>query len=106
MDTWKEIKIEGVSRIERVALQSQAIVIGRFPGPSVGVNILEEATGTYRGITNPAARDIETGEPIWIEGRGETVMEALEQTIRLFMESTHGRILNHEDVDWKDSRSF
>ncbi|MBA2392251.1 MAG: hypothetical protein H0V70_05840 [Ktedonobacteraceae bacterium] len=106
MDDWKDIKIEGVSRIERVALRSQAIVIGRFPGPSVAVNILEEDTGTYRGMTNMAARDIETREPFWIEGRGKTVMETLEQTILLFLESTHGRKLDHEDVDWKDSRRF
>src|SRR5450432_2986967 len=106
MKQWQEMKFEGIARIERVTLRSHATVIGRFPGPSVAVTVVEEANGTYRGMTDTAALDTETGDPLWVEGRGATALEALETTVRLFMESTHGRRLTHEDVAWKDPRGF
>ena len=106
IDDWRDVKLEHITRIERVAAQFHVFLEDQIGNTFVKVKILENVEGKFRGITNMAVKDIETGEPLWIEGNGETVAEALEHTVRLLLKTTNDRKLTHEDVVWKSLRRF
>lgn len=106
IDDWRDVKLEHITRIERVVAQFHIFLENQIEKTFVKVKILENVEGKFRGVTNMAVKDSETGEPLWIEGHGETVDETLEQTIRLLLKTINNRKLTHENVVWKSLRRF
>ncbi|MBA2392249.1 MAG: hypothetical protein H0V70_05830 [Ktedonobacteraceae bacterium] len=105
-DDWREVTLEHIISVERVAAQFHIFLEDQIADTFVKVKILENAEGKFRGITNMAVKDMETGEPLWVGGKGETIAEALEQTVRLLLKTANGRKLHFEDVVWKNLRRF
>lgn len=65
----------------------------RIPGGTYKIRIYESALGSFLGGLNVAARD-RYGFPDYTGGSGETVFEALNNTIKHFFESVPSDIYN------------
>lgn len=106
IDDWRDVNMEHITHIEQVVAQFHIFLEDQIGNTFVKAKILENVEGQFRGITNMAVKDVETGEPLWVEGKGETIAETLEHTIRLLLKTTNGRKLGFEDVVWKSLRRF
>lgn len=93
MIRWQDIKIKGIARIERCVAEFDVMELNHTPYAKFKVKIYEDQAGRFTGYTNLRIKD-EFGDASGGVGHGNTIEEALEDTISYFME-----ILN-EKQNW------
>lgn len=95
MDEWKELKIKGIARIEKVVAEFDVLELEKTPYSKFKVKIYEDLNGSYTGYTNLRIKN-ETGDTFGGVGHGNTVEEALKDAIVYFL-----GILNEKQI-WKE----
>lgn len=104
---WKDLNIKGISKIEKVVAEFYIWSFEKIPYGKFKVKIIENKRGSFIGIPNIAMKNQIDGAPEWISGRGSTVDEALEDTLKCFMEIIAERKnLDKEDFQWSYSEDF
>jgi hypothetical protein len=107
LEDWKAIKIPRVGKIERVVASFEVWAIGVFPSAKVKIKILESPTGYYTGFPNMAAKSQQDRSPDWIAGGGESIPDALEDTIKNLLQSiTENGATSEEDFEWSAPEDF
>lgn len=91
MGDWKNIKIEGIAGIEKCVAEFNVWELNKTPYGKFKVKIFENEDGKFTGYTNLQVKDA-IGDPCAGVGYGNTVEEALEDTIRYFL-----RMLNDKE---------
>lgn len=103
MEEWKQIKIDGIVAIDRCVAEFNVIEMKYTPWYNFKVKIYEDAQGRFTGLTNLMLKD-ETEDKTPYAGveHGNSISEALEDTINCFMEMIKSR----EDKDSLDDSDF
>lgn len=83
MEDWKKIKIEGIAKIERLVDEFEVWEFEKIPYGKFKVKIFESNDSKYIGRTNLMVID-KSKDFFQGIGEGDTVQEALEDTIRYF----------------------
>lgn len=106
MNKWKEINIEGIAKIEKCVAEFNIWELNISPYAKFKIKIFENKTNNFTGYSNLQVID-EVGGNNCAVGYGNTVEEALEDTIRCFLKMTN-RKPPHEWVesDFMCSDSF
>lgn len=98
VDTWKSLKLGGISKIERVVAIFE-ITSEKFPGQCAKFKILEESSGLYIGVPDIAVKD-GLGSPDWTSGFGHSIEEALEDTLQSLLYTIEKQqALSEEDFE-------
>jgi hypothetical protein len=101
--------IEGIINIERVVAEFH-IECPALPSRSFRIKIRETTKGRYVGYPNVAIKSSDD-TPEWSSGLGETINEALEDTVRSFMASLRKyrgdrAILSEDHLEWTACEDF
>ncbi|GCE51478.1 hypothetical protein EI42_05925 [Thermosporothrix hazakensis] len=98
----KKIQIDGISEIEEIVAIFSVWSIPLFAYAQEKVKIVRQSNGKYRGIPMVKVKCKEEGkEPVWVQGQGTSVTEALENTIRLlFTAIIENEAETPEDFEW------
>ena len=83
MEEWKKIKINGIVKIERLIDEFEIWEYNKIPYGKFKVRVYEAPDGCFIGRTNLMVVD-KTNDFCAGVGHGETVCEALYDTIRYF----------------------
>ena len=83
MADWTEVKIKGIIKIERLVDEFEVWELNKIPHGKFKIKIFETAEGTFTGRTNLMVID-KTNSFCAGVGYGNTVSEALGDTIRYF----------------------
>jgi hypothetical protein len=107
MSDWKDIKITGINKIDKIVAEFHVWAIDKVPNGKFKVKILETAKGGYIGLPNLAVKSIKDGTPDGMAGFGQSIEEALEDTIKYFLQTLEGREdLTEDDFEWSDPDDF
>lgn len=109
MEDWKNIKIDGVNKIEKVVAEFNIHVMEKLPFFKFKIKIRESSAGGYFGSPNVAVRSQIDHKPDWISGFGHSIDKALEDTIICFfktLEDVDTKNLTEEDFVWSDVYDF
>ncbi|MCB2300829.1 hypothetical protein [Clostridium tagluense] len=91
MSNWKDIKIDGITRIEKCVAEFRISQLGIIPGTFFRVEISEGTNGFFSGITNIGLKSSVDESVDFASGYGDTIEKALEFTINNFMEMINER---------------
>jgi hypothetical protein len=107
MGSWRELRVEGLGPVQRVAAMFQiGPPLANLPFPSFKVKVIERANGSFLAVPNVAVRAAD-GAPDWIGGLGASVEEALENALQYFVRNLGGRAeLSEQDFVWSDPVEF
>lgn len=106
MERWQDIKIEGIARIEKSVAEFDVVELEKTPYSKFKVKIYESPDGTFTGYTNLRVKD-ETGDACGGLGHGETVEEALKDTIEYFLNMIdENQDISEEDFECSDPFDF
>lgn len=106
MTDWKNIKIEGVVEIEKCVAEFSVSEMKYTPWLNFKVKIYESQSGKFTGVTNLMLKDSD-GSPCGGIGYGNSVSEALEDTVNYFMGMLKERdTLSEEDFEAADPYDF
>ena len=83
MEDWKNIKINGIAKIERLVDEFEVWELNKIPYGKFKVKVFESIDGKFTGRTNLMVID-KTNSFCAGVGYGNTVSEALRDTIRYF----------------------
>lgn len=107
LENWKKLKMAKIAKIERVVAEFQVWSIEIFPYAKIKVKILEDSQGCYMGAPNMAAKSRRDGSPDWISGSGKSIAEALEDTIKLLLDSiAENGAVSENDFEWSAPEDF
>lgn len=107
MKDWKEIKVAGINKIDKVVAEFEVWATEKVPYGKFKIKILETTNGGYIGLPNLAVKNISDGTPEGTSGFGRTIEEALEDTIKYFLQTLEGRTdLAEDDFEWSDPHDF
>jgi hypothetical protein len=107
MRNWKEIKVEGIGSIEKVVAEFHIWSTEKIPYGKFKVKIFESQNGSFTGSPNIAVKSLEDDSPDWIGGMGTSIEEALEDTLKCFMDTLKGREdLTEEDFEWSAHEDY
>ncbi|ERI10629.1 hypothetical protein HMPREF0083_01274 [Aneurinibacillus aneurinilyticus ATCC 12856] len=107
MSDWKNIKIDGIARIEKCVGEFQIWELRKTPYGKFKVKIFERIDGSFAGFTNIRLKSIEDGSPESGVGFGISISEALEDTLNNFMEMLNQRKeLSEDDFEWSHPDDF
>ncbi|MDI4649671.1 hypothetical protein [Cohnella hashimotonis] len=103
---WTRLKVEGVARIEKLVAEyvitQLDVPTGRFR-----VRIYESANHWFMGITNLRIKNTTDGCPEAGVGNGQSITEALEDTLRNFMQLLlEDRVITDDDFVFVDYNEF
>ena len=103
---WKKISIAGISSIEKCVAEFNIGELIKTPHSKFKVKVFERQDGTYIGFTNLQLKD-KLGVPYAGVGHGKTVEEALEDTIKYFLNMINNKqVLTEEDFECVDPYDF
>jgi hypothetical protein len=107
--TWDQIAIDGILSIDRVVAEFQ-IESPEIPSRYFRVKITEKSTNRYMGRCNVSINNADNC-PEWILGMGDSIDEALEDTLQQFVRSLQQHkgdrsFLEEEDFTWADCEDF
>lgn len=106
MDKWKEIKFEQIASVEKLVGEFYVMELKKTPYSRLRVKIVENQLGFFKGFTNVQIKD-EAGYFFECVGFGNTVEDALYETIKYFIETLEEKEQwNEDDFDWIDSSDF
>lgn len=83
MEKWRNIKINGIVKIEKLVEEFEVWELNKIPHGKFKIKIFEAADGKFTGRTNLMVID-KTNSFCAGVGYGNTVSEALSDTIRYF----------------------
>lgn len=111
MNEWRQIKIDGIVAIEHCVAEFNVIELEHTPWRKFRVKVFEDTKGRFTGYTNLMLKDeTEDKTPYPGLGHGNTISEALEDTINHFMEMINQRsdkdCLNESDFESVDPYDF
>ncbi|MFZ3589954.1 hypothetical protein ACOI1C_11895 [Bacillus sp. DJP31] len=107
MGNWKDINIQGIARIEKVVGEFIVWELDKTPYGKFKVKIIENLQGTFTGYPNIELKNKEDGSPEWVSGMGQTIDEALEDTLKCFLEMINEREeLTEDNFEWSDRYDF
>jgi hypothetical protein len=107
LENWKTVKITGVARIEKCVAEFQVWELNKTPFGKFKVKIFERPDGTFAGFTNIQLKSPDKDSAECGVGYGDTVSEALEDTIKYLLGLVNGREkLTEEDFDWAHPDDF
>lgn len=113
MKEWKDIRIDGIVEIERVVAVFEVWFANNIPyGGKFKIKILENIKGKYTGVPNIRIKNHQDGTVDGISGFGSSVADALEDTLKYFMNllnvyvKLYGRELTEEDFEWAAPEDF
>lgn len=106
MQDWRDIEIEGVIRIDRVVDVFEIHVNFDFPISGLKIKVMETPHGEFFGFPNAAAKDSD-GDPDWVSGLGHSAAEALENTLKDFLQTLiDNKTTEWEDLEWAEPQAF
>jgi hypothetical protein len=82
--SWRDLKLKGIARIEKCVAEFDIVELKKTPYSKFKVKIYEDTTGFFRGYTNLRIKD-GTGDACSGVGHGNTIEEALEDTVLYFL---------------------
>lgn len=105
--SWRELRFKEFGPVSRIAAVYQiGPPLAALPFASFKVKVVERSDGSFLGVPNVAVRS-QNGSPDWISGLGQTVDEALADTLRFFTKSLDGRTDWGEDsFVWAEPEDF
>lgn len=109
MEQWKNIRIDNVTKIEKIVAEFNVWATQNLPFPKFKVKIRETSIGGYFGSTNVAIKSTLDNEPDWISGFGYSISECLEDTIKSFFSTLEGierDDLSEDKFVWSDVHDF
>ena len=107
MEDWKNIKIDGITSIEKIVADFEISIGVKFPYSKIKVRIKETQRNNFIGMTNIATKERELLSPDWRAGFGRSIEEALEDTIKSFLESiVQNEAIEEADFVWADLNDF
>ncbi|KHD35617.1 hypothetical protein NL50_12755 [Clostridium acetobutylicum] len=106
MEKWKDVKIEGIARIEKVVAEFDVMELQKTPYGKFKVKIYESQDGEFIGYTNLRVKD-KTGDACGGVGHGNTIEEALKDTIEYFLKVLSDKdFWEEEDFECADAFDF
>ena len=107
MEDWRNVIIDGIARIEKCVGEFQIWELQKTPFGKFKVKIFERKDGSFAGFTNIGIKNLEDGSPENGVGFGRTISEALENTLKHFMEMLNQRKeLFENDFEWAHPDDF
>lgn len=107
MDDWKDINIDGIARIDKCDGEFQVWELNKTPYAKFKVKVFESKGRSYVGYTNIRIKNTFDGSPENGVGFGNSITEALEDTLKNFMELINEREEFFEsDFEWSDPDDF
>lgn len=106
---WHHLKLEKVSKIEKTVAEFAVWMVGVVPYAKMKVKIYESQDGTYTGRTDLMIKRKLDGHPQYATGAGETIDEALEDTIHYFNSMLKEDGLNElteDDIEYAEYPDF
>ncbi|WP_054950184.1 hypothetical protein [Numidum massiliense] len=101
------VNVKGIARVERCVAEFDVWELQKTPFSKFKVKIIESTDGIFTGYTNLILKNLEDGSPDGEAGHGATVEEALENTLKYFMEMLNERQeLTEDDFEWADPDDF
>lgn len=94
---WKNIKVEGIGNIEKCVGEFNIVETLKTPYGKFKIKIYERKNGRYVGYTNLQVKD-KDGCAFAGVGHGETVEEALKDTIEYFLDMINENQENSENI--------
>ncbi|OOM72227.1 hypothetical protein [Clostridium sp. BL-8] len=103
---WRNIKIKGIGNIEKCVGEFNVTETLKTPYGKFKVKVYERQNGKYVGYTNLQLKD-EEGCAFAGVGHGETIEQALQDTIEYFLSMINEKqSLNEEDFECSDPFDF
>lgn len=84
MIRWQDLKISGIARIEKCVAEFDIMELNYTPYSKFKIKIFEDSKGGFTGYTNLRIKD-NIGDSSGGVGHGNTIDEALEDTILYFL---------------------
>ncbi|NPC91557.1 hypothetical protein HOO54_04670 [Bacillus sp. WMMC1349] len=107
MDEWKNININGIAKIEKCVGEFQVWELQKTPYGKFKVKVFERIDGSYAGFTNIRIKNLDDGSPESGVGFGRSITEALEDTLKNFMELLNQReVFSESDFEWAHPDDF
>ncbi len=107
MDSWKKIKISGIAAIEQCVAEFNIWETEKTPYGKFKIKIFEKQDGSFIGISNIRIRNAYDGSPESAVGFGQTITEALNDTLEYFLKMLGDREdLAEEQFEWSDGTDF
>lgn len=105
-ENWKNIKLYGVSSVEKCVAEFDITQLD-VPSGRFRIRIYENTNGKFMGFTNLKIKNSFDGYPQGGVGNGGSVEEALQDTIKNFMEYlSENRILKDSDFIFVNYNEF
>lgn len=103
MSEWKNIKINGITKINKCVGEYLIFHDGRFPFINFRVQIYEDCHGSYTGIPNFGIKSCLDGSLEVEAGFGKTESECLEDTLTNLLKIISKRdTLTPDDFEWTE----
>jgi len=107
MNEWELIQIPGIAAIEERVAEFQVWELNKTPYGKFKVKILKRARGSYSGYTNIMVKNAVGGDAECGVGHGNSIAEALEDTIRNLLELlSYKEQFTEDDFEWSDPDDF
>lgn len=108
---WKNISISEIQGIEKVVAEFYVTCVTYIPNCHLRVKITEDIYGKYSGRVNIAIKNSRDGSPEWVGRSGDSIDEALENSIKELLNSIKmsGKNIKHlqeEDFEWSAPEDF
>lgn len=106
---WHDLRIENVGAIEKTVAEFTIWMVAILPYAKMKVKIYEGQSGNYTGMTDLRIKRKFDGSPESAIGHGNSIEEALEDTIKYFnsMLKTDGfDELTEDDIEYSEYSDF
>jgi len=112
LGNWKDIKIKGVTEINKLIGEFEVWALNKIPYEKFKIRIWENSRGEYIGVPNIRINNHLDGSIDGTTGLGNSPEEALEDTLKYLMdliedyEKKYNRELDEGDVVWASFEDF
>ncbi|WP_334075543.1 MULTISPECIES: hypothetical protein [Paenibacillus] len=105
-NSWKNIQVTGVSSIEKCVAEFDVTQLD-VPSGRFRIRIYESMSGKFMGFTNLKIKSSFDGYPEGGVGNGDSITEALQDTINNIMEKlSENRVLDDSDFIFVNYNEF
>jgi hypothetical protein len=101
---------DSIKRIDRVAGQFEVWLDESFPFAKMKVKVLERSPRDFLAVSNVFIRNINSQDPQYISGLGDSIEEALEDLMTRFLGDVRDNLpesgLSEADFEWSSPEDF